>query len=69
MKKKQELQTLRPKTLKELSSELKETREQLASARLDLPVGRLKDRTMVRKLRQKIARILTVYREKELENV
>ncbi len=60
---------LHAKTSKELQAELKEAREQLFSLKLDKVQNKLKNLRAVFTKRKDIARILSIIKEKEFENV
>lgn len=57
---------LRTRTTEELRRELEETRRQLMDLRFRKAIRQLQDTTQIRKTRRKVARILTVLREREL---
>lgn len=64
MKRKEELRELRTKKTSELILSLKEAKEELRKAYLSAKMGELKDLKLKKKLRKKIAQILTLLREK-----
>lgn len=63
MKNKDELKELRAKTTQELLRELKKNYHDLRSFRFGAKMRELKDLTKIKKIKRKIARILTVLRE------
>lgn len=67
MKKKGYLKQLRDKDLSELQTVLAEEREKLARLRLDSGRDKLKDYKEPGKSRKRIAQILTITQEKEIE--
>jgi large subunit ribosomal protein L29 len=52
----------------ELIKKLKEARDILASLKMELVQGKVKNTALIRNTRKDIARILTILKEKELEN-
>lgn len=58
---------LRRLTDAELAAELTSAREELFNLRFQLSTRQLKDHAAIRRSRQKIARILTLQRERQLE--
>ncbi len=54
----------RNKTEQELQKDLAETRQKLAELNIAKSVGRLQDYSQVKKTKRRIARILTVLKEK-----
>ena len=66
---KKQISPLREKTVPELKTSLKETRNNLAKLRLEAVTKKIKNVHQVFWQRKKIARILTLIREKELLNV
>ena len=66
---KKQISPLREKTVPELKSSLKEARNDLAKLRLESTIKKIKNVHQVFSQRKRIARILTLIREKELLNV
>ena len=64
--KRQELKELHQKNQAELKKLLKEAQTKLAKLRIDRKAGNVKDVYAVVKARDKIAKIATIIREKEL---
>ncbi len=64
--KRKDITALHEMTTDELQQKLAELRKDLAKAKLELPVGKLADTRMPGKIRDDIARIKTVLREKQL---
>lgn len=63
--KRSEVQKLKEKSLDELKKELIQSRESLRALRFDLASGKVKNSSEVREMRKKIARLITLVREKE----
>lgn len=61
-----ELKTLRDKTLDELQAQLNQWQEKLIKSTLELKAAKLDDIKLPSKLRNEIAQIKTIIREKEL---
>ncbi len=61
-----ELKALHEKTVDELQAQLSQLQEQLAKSSLELKAGKLDDLKQPRKIREGIAQIKTIIREKEL---
>jgi large subunit ribosomal protein L29 len=59
---------LRQLKKEELIKKLKEARDILASLKMELVQGKVKNTALIRNTRKDIARILTILKEKELEN-
>jgi len=64
MKSKEELKELRGKSSKELLQVLKNNYEEMRKLRFQAKLGELKDINKIKKTKKKIARLLTVLREK-----
>lgn len=65
--KKQELQTLKTKEVKELTDMIAKKKQELSNAQIDLQAGRVKNVHVARDLRHDIARISTAIMEKKME--
>jgi len=61
------MDAIRNKSLDELSKEELELRAQVWKQRLQLTTGQLQDPTKVRRTRRQLARVLTIMRERELQ--
>lgn len=64
--KRDELQKLREKSLTELRAKIVELKKQTAKAKLEKEAQKLKNVAEVKRLRQDLARVLTILRMKEL---
>lgn len=64
--KKKEISQLHTKTSPELNILIKKMEEELVKMKIDLGSGRLKDVRSVLKKRRDLARVKTVFRQKEL---
>ncbi len=64
--KRKDITALHDQTSQELEQQLQELRKSLAKAKLELPAGKLQDVRLPGKIRDDIARIKTVLREKQL---
>ena len=64
--KRNDIKALHEKTLAELNKQLEELQMQVAKAKLELTAGKLEDTRLIGKLRDDIARIKTILREREL---
>jgi large subunit ribosomal protein L29 len=63
-----ELKELREKSVDELREELNEARTELRNVRMKIAMGQREVGTAtIRNIRRRVARILTIIREKELE--
>jgi large subunit ribosomal protein L29 len=62
------IKELRQKSIDELKNIVFEKREKLRQLRFDLAAGKVKNVREIRKIRRDIARILTVLKEKSLDN-
>jgi large subunit ribosomal protein L29 len=58
---------IREMKIEDLQEELEDTRESLMRLRFQLTTGELTDHTQIRAARRKIARLLTILKEKEGE--
>ena len=65
----EELREFRSKSNKELLNELKKSYEDLRNLRFQAKMRELKDVSKIKKVKEKIARILTVLREKISEEI
>lgn len=65
--KRKEIQELAKKTLPELKEMLREIRQNLLKTKMDLAGGKTKNIRAVAKMRDDLARVATVIRQKELE--
>lgn len=61
------LDTMRNKTLVELSKESSKLREKLAGLKKDLLIKDVKENSQISKVRKDIARVETIIKEKQLE--
>lgn len=68
-RKKERLDELRALDDEELAKELEEAMRQLFTARLQLSTRQLANTSLARKIRQRIARIKTIQRERQLAAV
>lgn len=64
--KKKELNDIKTKTIDEIKSLVAEKKEAFFKARLDKTQFKLKDTSALRRIKDDIARILTIQREKEI---
>lgn len=64
--KRKDITALHDQTSQELEQQLQELKKALAKAKLELPAGKLQDVRLPGKIRDDIARIKTVLREKQL---
>jgi len=64
MQSKEELKELRGKSSKELLAVLKNNYEELRKLRFQVKIGELKDFNKIKNTKKKIARLLTILREK-----
>lgn len=64
--KRKDITALHDQTSQELEQRLQELRQSLAKAKLELPSGKLEDVRLPSKLRDDIARVKTVLRQKQL---
>lgn len=60
---------LREKTFEEMKKMIDEKRVKLATLRMELKIGKIKDTSLVRREKKELAQLLTVLSEKERENV
>lgn len=58
---------IRDMKIEDIQEELEDTRESLMRLRFQLTTGELTDHTQIRATRRKIARLLTILKEKEGE--
>ncbi len=65
--KKSEFQKLQSKSVVELEKELFDSREKLRNLKFDLKSGKVKETAALREIKKRIAKILTVAREKTKE--
>ena len=65
-KSREEIEDLRKMSDEDLAKELEETHRELFTARLQLSTRQLANTSLARKLRQRLARIKTIQREREL---
>ena len=66
-RRKKRLDAIRNKSVDELAKEEAELRAQVWKQRLALTTGQLQDPTKVRRARKQLARVLTIIRERELQ--
>ena len=66
-RRKKRLDAIRNKSVDELAKEEAELRAQVWKQRLALTTGQLQDPTKVRRTRKQLARVLTIIRERELQ--
>jgi large subunit ribosomal protein L29 len=66
-RRKKRLDAIRNKSVDELAKEELELRAQVWKQRLQLTTGQLQDPTKVRRTRKQLARVLTIIRERELQ--
>ncbi len=66
--KRKEIQELATKEVKELKTLLKEIEKDLFTAQLDHKMGKLKNTASLRVMRDDVARIRTVLKQKEVTN-
>jgi ribosomal protein L29 len=64
--KRKDLQELRAKTKKELLELIRKTKEELVRLRMEKEAGKLKDVHLVRRKSDDLARLKTIFKEKEL---
>ncbi|MBT3249729.1 MAG: 50S ribosomal protein L29 [Candidatus Pacebacteria bacterium] len=64
--KRNDIKALHDKTNGELEQQLVELRKSLAKAKLELPAGKLEDTRLPGKIRDDIARVKTILREKQV---
>lgn len=64
--KRNDIIALHDKTSGELEQQLEELRKNLAKAKLELPAGKLEDTRLPGKIRDDIARVKTVLRQKQV---
>jgi large subunit ribosomal protein L29 len=64
--KRNDITALHDKTSGELEQQLTELRKSLAKAKLELPAGKLEDTRLPGKIRDDIARVKTILREKQV---
>lgn len=64
--KRNDITALHDKTNGELEQQLQELRKSLAKAKLELPAGKLEDTRLPGKIRDDIARVKTILREKQV---
>jgi large subunit ribosomal protein L29 len=67
MKRKEFLKNLRSKSLSELEKMAQEVRKEIVKARMDKMMGKLKKPHILKELRRKLARILTVINELKIQ--
>ncbi|HEY4498292.1 MAG TPA: 50S ribosomal protein L29 [Candidatus Paceibacterota bacterium] len=67
--KKSEFKKLQSKSVAELGKELFDSREKLRNLKFDLKSGKVKETAVLREIKKRIAKILTVAREKTKEEI
>lgn len=63
-----EVDELRQQSKEELEKMLKQEREKLLRLKIEKELGKLKDTSQIKKTKKRIARILTILREREIKN-
>ena len=66
MKKRETLANLRKKSTAELSREIRQLRREWVLVKADLSLGKLKNTNQIRQVRQQLAQVLTILKEKEV---
>lgn len=64
--KRKDLKLIRDKNLSDILKLLKDKKEELALSYAKLKVGKIKDTSVLKKLRKDIAQLLTIAKEKEI---